>query len=183
MEILKTNKKYKQNKFKYKNITIQKDGIIPSKVLANFEQYTIMEYTLSDNIQFVTEALNNNNNNNFLFTSKSFDDDLLITPVISRKIYQSYNLIILNLIKKYKLKIVKCRVINYGNVGLNGLIAPISDISLFINKKIKKKDTSSILKTLTFICENIKPINKYSKMKINVSRKKFTKLIKDNATI
>lgn len=182
MKILKTNKKYKQNKFKYKNITIQKDSIISSKVLANFEQYTIMEYTLSDNIQFVSEALNNNNHN-FLFTSKSFDDDLLITPVISRKIYEFYNLIILNLIKMNKLKIIKCRVINYGNVGLNGLIIPISDKSLFLNKKTKKKDTSSILKTLTFMCEYIKPINKYSKMKINLSRKKFTKLIKDNATI
>ena len=184
MNILKTNKEYKQNTFKYKNITIQENNIIPSKILVNLGQYTIMEHNLSSNIQFITEAINKEDNN-FLFISKRFDDDLLITPTINRKSYQFYNFLILNVIRKNKLKILKGRVVNYGHIGINGIIAPLPTVGSF-NKRNKKKrsNSSPLLKTLTFWGENIQQNNKNSKMKVNVSRKKFIKFFKKhNATI
>lgn len=170
MEILKNKKSYKINKFNFKQVTIQKNNIIPSEKFTNIEKYSIMEHTAVNNIQFISNLLNKDHNN-YLFISKSFDNESLITPIISRNVFKLYNNHFFNFIKKNKIKIIKGRDINYNMVGVNGLIV---STNTDYSKKIKVND---IVKTSTFFGENIIRKNKQQKMKIKISRKKFINLL------
>lgn len=192
MNILKNQQKIDKNILNYKNTLTKMDTIIPSKILKKNKDSLILEYSHQKSLEYFSEIMDKKNL--FLFEYRKHNGNSIITDNIPKKLYKLYLNHFFNFIKKNNIKIVKGRVLYYKYetifIAVNGIIVAIPKEKLtyrykklYNYKKWNKGCSFYKLIQLSFFCENI--IKHNSEISLNISRKKFLKLLKKkkNATI